>query len=68
MADETDNANDFATASGINALKPIVLLQVAMLRIWAHSIDRFAFNYEKALDETRRRSGQIGNGHTNSRE
>ena len=25
-----------------------------MLGMWAHSIERFADNYEKALDETRR--------------
>jgi hypothetical protein len=31
-----------------------MLFQVSMLGMWAHSIERFADNYEKALDETRR--------------
>ncbi len=26
--------------------------QVSMLRMWANSIERFAGNYEKALEET----------------
>ena len=41
-----------ATAFGMNALKPIMHFQVSMLRMWADSIERFAGNYEKALDET----------------
>jgi hypothetical protein len=55
MVDETDKSNHFAeTANGMNTLKPIVLFMVSMLRMWAHSIERFAVNYERALDETRR--------------
>ena len=57
MADKTANANHSArtaaTESDINGWKPIMLLQVSMLRMWAHSIERFAGNYERALDETR---------------
>lgn len=62
MADNTTNANHFArdperritaaTAIGMNALKPIMHFQVSMLRMWADSIERFAGNYEQALDET----------------
>ena len=62
MSDDTTNANRFArdqqrhvtaaTAVGMNAMKPLMHFQVSMLRIWADSIDRFAGNYEKALDET----------------
>jgi hypothetical protein len=62
MADNTTNANRFArdpqrhitaaTAIGMNALKPIMHFQVSMLRMWADNIERFAGNYEKALDET----------------
>ena len=63
MADNTSgNANRFvrepqrrvaaATATGMNALKPIVHFQVSMLRMWADSIERFAGNYEKGLEET----------------
>jgi hypothetical protein len=62
MADRTANANRFArepqgritaaTAIGINALKPIMQFQVSMLRMWANSIERFAGNYEKGLEET----------------
>ena len=37
---------------GMNALKPIMHLQVSMLRMWANSIERFAGNYEKGLEET----------------
>jgi hypothetical protein len=36
-----------ATASGVKALQPIALFQVSMLRMWAHSIERFAGNYER---------------------
>jgi hypothetical protein len=62
MADNTTNANRFArdpqrritagTAIGMNALKPIVHFQVSLLRMWADSVERFAGNYEKALEET----------------
>ncbi|MGY8665603.1 hypothetical protein Q3C01_25025 [Bradyrhizobium sp. UFLA05-109] len=62
MADQTANANRFArdsqsrissaTAIGMNALKPIMHFQVSMLRMWADSIERFAGNYQKELDET----------------
>ena len=61
MADKTADADHVArepritaaAASSTNALKPIMLFQVSMLGMWAHSIERFADNYEKALDETR---------------
>ena len=62
MADKTDNTNRSArdpqsritavTAIGIDALKPIARLQVSMLRMWADSIERFAGNYEKGMEET----------------
>ena len=62
MADNTSNSNRFArpaqrratgaTAIGIKALKPIMHFQVSMLRMWANSIERFAGNYEKGLEET----------------
>ena len=41
-----------ATAIGMSALKPIMHFQVSMLRMWADSLERFAGNYEKGLDET----------------
>jgi len=62
MADKTSNANRFArdpqkriiaaTAIGMNALKPIMHFQVSMLRMWADSLEGFAGNYEKGLEET----------------
>ena len=62
MEDNTSNANRFArdpqrritaaTAIGMNALKPVMHFQVSMLRMWADSIERFANNYEKGLEET----------------
>ena len=62
MADQTSTTNRFArdsqrriigaTAISMNALKPIMHLQVSMLRMWANSIERFAGNYEKGLEET----------------
>jgi hypothetical protein len=62
MADNTTNANRFArapqrritaaTAIGMNTLEPLVHFQVSILRMWADSIERFAGNYEKALEET----------------
>jgi hypothetical protein len=61
MADKTSNANRFArdpqrgviaaTAIGMNALKPVMHFQISMLRMWADSIERFAGNYEKGVEE-----------------
>ncbi|MGV7219438.1 hypothetical protein [Bradyrhizobium sp. UFLA05-112] len=61
MADQTANPNRFArdpqsritavTAIGMNALKPVMHFQVSMLRMWADSIERFAGNYQKDLEE-----------------
>jgi hypothetical protein len=62
MPDNISNANRSArdpqrriaaaTAIGMNALMPIMHFQVSMLRMWADSIERFAGNYEKGLEET----------------
>jgi hypothetical protein len=62
MADKTSSANQFprspqgrvtaAAATGMNALKPIMRVQISMLRMWADSIERFADKYEKGLEET----------------
>jgi len=62
MQDKTTNANQFVrdplgpqrriTEIGMNALTPIMHLQVSMLRMWADSIERFAGNYEKGVEET----------------
>jgi|EndMetStandDraft_9_1072997.scaffolds.fasta_scaffold1173646_1 hypothetical protein len=61
MADNSANAKHFArddqrritaaTASGIDAF---MLVQFSMLRMWTHDIERFAGNYQRALDETYR--------------
>lgn len=40
------------TAMSMNVLKPIMHVQVSMLRMWADSIERFAGNYEKGFEET----------------
>ena len=62
MPDNISNANrsardpqrriTAAIAIGMNALKPMMHFQVSMLRMWADSIERFAGNYEKGLEET----------------
>jgi hypothetical protein len=62
MANDNANANGFArdsetriaasTAIGMNALKPILRLQVSMLRMWADGIERFTGSYQKGLEET----------------
>jgi hypothetical protein len=36
----------------MNVLKPVMRLQVSMLRMWADSIERFAGNYERRFEET----------------
>ena len=67
MADKITDQQDpesriTATARGINA---VMLAQVSMLRLFAHSIERFAGNYQKALDETGRgtvRRGTVRQG------
>lgn len=41
-----------ATAIGMSALEPIMHLQVSMLRMWANSLERFAGNYGRGLEET----------------
>ncbi|SFJ44506.1 hypothetical protein [Bradyrhizobium sp. Gha] len=61
MADKSANSN-FArepqrriaamTAIGMNALNPIMHFQVSMLRMCADSIERFAGDYKKRLEET----------------
>ena len=38
-----------ATASGLNALKPVVQFQVSLLRLWAKSVERFADDYENGV-------------------
>jgi hypothetical protein len=55
MANKTrDPQNGFtaAAAIGMNALKPILHLQVSMLRTWTNNIERFAGNYETGVEET----------------
>ena len=52
LARDTQRRTTAATAIGMNALKPIMHFQVSMLRMWANSIERFAGNYEKGLEET----------------
>jgi hypothetical protein len=54
MADKTDNQSRFTSAAviGMNALKPIMHLQVSVLRMWADSIERFAGSYQKGVEET----------------
>ncbi|WP_439370594.1 hypothetical protein ACRQ5Q_37500 [Bradyrhizobium sp. PMVTL-01] len=61
MADKTATTNDLArdpqrrvaaaTAIGMNALKPMIHFQASMLRMWADTIEKFAGNYEKKLEE-----------------
>ena len=61
MADEIGSENSSARASqrrataataiGMNVLKPIMLAQVSIFRMWADSIERFAANYEKGFEE-----------------
>jgi hypothetical protein len=63
MANDNADANQFArdsqrcitatTESDMDVLKPVVQSQVSMLMMWALSVERFAENYERALDETR---------------
>ena len=62
MTDQIHDANRFAhdqqrrinaaTAIGLNALKPIMHLQVSILRMWADNIERFAGNYGTASEKT----------------
>jgi hypothetical protein len=60
MTDKSSISNRFdpqrritaATTIGMSALKPIMHLQVSVLRMWADSIERFADNSEKGLQET----------------
>jgi hypothetical protein len=58
MADKSLNANrsaeriTAAPAFGMNALNSIMHFQVSMLRMWADSIERFAGNYKKGIEET----------------
>ncbi|WP_315703246.1 MULTISPECIES: hypothetical protein [unclassified Bradyrhizobium] len=61
MADNAPQANRFAldpqrriaavAAVGMNVLKPVMHFQIAMLRMWADSIERFAGSYDKGVEE-----------------
>jgi hypothetical protein len=56
MADKTFIANPqrsitAATTFSMNALKPIMHFQVMMLRMWADSIETFAGNSARGLEE-----------------
>lgn len=61
MADKINNADRFArdpqrgiaaaTAIGMNALRPIMNFQISMLRMWADSIERFAGQYHRGVEE-----------------
>jgi hypothetical protein len=52
LARDPQNRITAATQIGMNALMPVMRLQVSMLRMWADSIERFAGNYEKGFEET----------------
>jgi hypothetical protein len=39
-----------STAIGLNALKPMIHLQVSLLRLWADNIETLAQDYEKGVD------------------
>jgi hypothetical protein len=52
LARDSQSRMAAATAIGMNALKPILHFQASMLRMWADSIERFAGNYEKRVEET----------------
>jgi hypothetical protein len=57
FASDSESRITAETASGINA---VMLAQVSMLRLFAHSIERFAGDYQRALDETRAENGRTG--------
>ena len=62
MADQTSNGNhcagqqqtliSAAIAIGSNSLRQIMQFQASMLKLWANNVERFAQNYEKALEKT----------------
>ena len=67
MTGETSDANGFVrepqsgtiAATAIGTLKPIIHSQVSALRMWADSIERFADNYKKGLEEAARETRRV---------
>jgi hypothetical protein len=39
-----------STAIGLNALKPMIQMQVSLLRLWANNLEEFAQQYENGVD------------------
>jgi hypothetical protein len=39
-----------STAIGLNALKPMIHMQVSLLRLWANNLEAFAQQYENEVD------------------
>jgi hypothetical protein len=51
-----------ATAIGVNAVKPVLQFQVALLRLWADNIEAFARKYEKWTQRRGRTAGEAATG------
>jgi hypothetical protein len=52
MARDQQSRIAASAAIGLNALKPMIQLQVSLLRLWADNIEALAKNYEKGLDSS----------------
>jgi hypothetical protein len=39
-----------STAIGLNALKPMIHMQVSLLRLWANNLEALAQQYENGVD------------------
>jgi hypothetical protein len=50
MAKEQEGRMAASASVGFNAAKPLVELQIAMMRVFAENIERAARNYEKGFD------------------
>jgi hypothetical protein len=50
MARDQQSRIAASAAIGLNALKPMIGLQVSLLRLWADNLETFAQNCEKGVD------------------
>jgi hypothetical protein len=50
LAREQQNRVAASATIWVNALKPMIHLQVSLLRLWADNVEALAQNYEKGID------------------
>lgn len=50
LAEDQQSRVAASTAIGLDALKPMIHMQVSLLRLWADNLEAFAQQYEHGID------------------